>query len=108
MEQRDYTDILTDKVIHERVRLLILTFVASSEEDAVLFTSIRSSLELSAGNLSVQLKTLEKAGYLKIEKKFVCNKPQTSVRITKKGTTALDKYLEGMEQLIKTMKKPNG
>ena len=107
MGQKEYTDILTDKVIHERVRLLILTFLASSEEDVVLFTSIQNRLELSAGNLSVQLKTLSNAGYVKIAKKFVREKPQTSVKLTRKGRDALEKYLEGMEQLIRSMKNQN-
>ena len=47
-----------DKVIHERSRLRILTFLASSVSGEVAFTELRDALGLSAGNLSVQLRTL--------------------------------------------------
>ena len=69
-----------DKVIHERARLMILTYLASSDKAETGFTEIREELGMSAGNLSVQLRTLEEAGYVKIDKRFIENKPYTGDR----------------------------
>lgn len=93
-----------DKLIHERVRLLILSYLASSPEKKVPFNEIKDSLELTAGNLSVQLKNLEEAGYIKIYKKIKDNKPETSISLTADGVSALMDYLQQMESLIKKVK----
>lgn len=93
-----------DKLIHERVRLLILSYLASSSEKKVPFNEIKDSLELTAGNLSVQLKNLEEAGYIKIYKKIKDNKPETSVALTADGLSALMDYLQQMESLINKVK----
>ena len=93
-----------DKIIHERVRLLILSYLASSTEKRIPFNELKDSLELTAGNLSVQLKNLEEAGYLKIYKKIKDNKPETSVALTTGGLSALMEYLQQMEGLIHKVK----
>jgi DNA-binding MarR family transcriptional regulator len=84
-------DLDLDKVIHERSRLRILAFLASSASGEIGFTELRDALGFTAGNLSVQLKTLEEAGYLKIDKRFVANKSYTGLRLTPKGESALDR-----------------
>ncbi|MBP7480892.1 MAG: transcriptional regulator, partial [Spirochaetaceae bacterium] len=68
-----------NKLIHEPSRLKILVMLASSLDAAVPFTVIKDQLSLTAGNLSIQLKTLEEAGFISIQKEFVDNKPKTSV-----------------------------
>jgi DNA-binding HxlR family transcriptional regulator len=93
-----------DKVIHERARLIILAYLSSSVNPSVGFTELREKLELSAGNLSIQLRTLEGAGYVKIAKSFVEKKPNTSVRLTAKGHSALNGYLREMEQIMRRLK----
>ncbi|MBD3344953.1 MAG: ArsR family transcriptional regulator [Chitinivibrionales bacterium] len=95
---------MNDKIIHERSRLLILTSLAGSESGSLSFTRLKESLELTSGNLSIQLKTLKNAGYVKITKKFVDDKPLTTAKITPQGTGALKRYLGEMEQLIKNLK----
>ena len=94
-----------DRVIHERARLIILAYLSSSEAPSVGFTELREKLELSAGNLSIQLRTLEQAGYVRIVKSFVDNRPNTSVSLTAKGSRALGGYLGEMEALIRKLKK---
>jgi DNA-binding MarR family transcriptional regulator len=94
-----------DKVIHERARLIILAYLSSSESPAVAFTELREKLELTAGNLSIQLRTLEGAGYVKIAKSFVDNRPNTSVRLTAKGARALGEYLDEMDLLVRRLKR---
>ena len=97
-----------DKVIHERARLIILAYLSSSDRAAVGFTELREKLGLSAGNLSIQLKTLEGAGYVKIVKSFIEKKPNTSVRLTAKGLGALNGYLKEMELLMRRLKPRAG
>lgn len=94
----------SDKIIHERARLLILTFLASSDHKAVAFGAIKDALGFTPGNLSVQLKTLEEAGYISITKEFRDNKPLTQAAISAQGRAALKKYLEDIENLVKMLK----
>jgi DNA-binding MarR family transcriptional regulator len=94
-----------EKLIHERARLLILTYLASNEDMETSFNDIQNKLNFSSGNLSVQLKKLADAKYVKIHKVFKDNKPYTTVAITSKGAKALSAYLEEMEQIIKSLKR---
>ncbi len=94
-----------DRVIHERARLMILTHLASSEENEVGFTELRDSLGFTPGNLSVQLRTLEEAGYIATAKRFVDRKPFTGVSLTVAGVEALETYLGELESLIATLRK---
>jgi DNA-binding MarR family transcriptional regulator len=93
-----------DKVIHERARLMLLTYLASSDKAQTGFTELRDGLRMSAGNLSVQLKTLEEAGYVKIEKRFVENKPYTGVGLTARGQKALSDYLGELEVIVASLR----
>lgn len=88
-----------NKLVHEQSRLKILTLLASDPEPAP-FTRIRDELGMTAGNLSIQLKTLEDASYVRTEKYFADNKPRTDVTITDEGKAALMEYLDELEALI--------
>ena len=92
------------KIIHERSRLLILTYLASNRAIEVSFNDIRAKFNLTPGNLSVQLKKLSEAEYVSISKSFRDNKPHTAVSITMKGIKALNNYLEEIEDLIKGLR----
>ena len=94
-----------EKLIHERARLLILTYLATNEDTEISFNDIQKNLEFSSGNLSVQLKKLADATYVRIHKTFKDNKPYTTVAITSRGAKALSAYLEEMEQIIKSLKR---
>ena len=93
-----------NKIIHERARLLIITHLASNEKPAVSFSDLQESLELTPGNLSVQLRKLKDAGYVKIKKAFKDNKPLTTVSMTPDGKQALKDYVEEMEKIIRQLK----
>lgn len=93
-----------DKVIHERARLMILTYLASSQEGEIGFTEIRDELGFTAGNLSVQLRTLEEAGYVEIDKRIEANKSYTGVRLTSSGQKALSGYLGELEVIVASLK----
>jgi DNA-binding MarR family transcriptional regulator len=94
-----------DKTIHERSRLLILAHLAGSEKKETSFNELKEKLGLTPGNLSVQLKKLKAAGYIKIKKTFKDDKPYTTVSITPQGTGSLMNYLDEMEGLIKDLRK---
>jgi DNA-binding MarR family transcriptional regulator len=93
-----------DRIIHEPARLSILSHLASAEGGLAPFTELRDGLGLTAGNLSVQLRNLEEAGYVMISKTFKGQKPYTELRITAKGEEALGAYLSRMESLIASLK----
>ena len=88
-----------DRVIHERVRLAIVSALASA--DALTFNELKDLLELTDGNLSVHARRLEDAGFISCEKSFVERAPRTLFRLTDAGRTALDEYLNHMESLIR-------
>ncbi len=93
-----------DKVIHERARLLILSYLAADDRKQAPFVVLKEKLGLTAGNLSIQLRNLEEAGYIKIDKRIVGRKPATDVLLTAKGMSALNDYLAEMEELIRRVK----
>jgi DNA-binding MarR family transcriptional regulator len=103
--EHDIGTLVADKIIHERARLLILTYLASRDSKAVAFSELRDVFDFTAGNLSVQLKTLVEAGYVTMTKEFKDNKPLTKVSIASKGSAALKIYVGQMESLIKTLRK---
>ena len=87
-----------DEVIHGRMRLGIMVYLADAE--AADFTELKTVLEATQGNLSGHLKKLEEAGYVAIDKSFVNNKPLTRVSITKTGRKAFAAYLDALGGLI--------
>jgi DNA-binding MarR family transcriptional regulator len=86
-----------DKLIHEPARLSILTALSVCE--SADFLSLRRLTGLSDGNLSVQLSKLEEAGLLEIQKQFVAKKPNTRVRITKKGASAVQRHWDQLNAI---------
>lgn len=93
-----------DRVIHERSRLMVLTYLSSSERGEAGFTELRDGLAFSSGNLSVQIKTLEEAGYVRVDKRFVAKKSYTGVSLTSEGQRALAAYLNELEVIVKSLK----
>ncbi|MBO9544274.1 transcriptional regulator [Caulobacter sp.] len=87
-----------DDVIHGRVRLGIVAYLASAE--VADFTELKTLLEVTQGNLSIHLRKLEEAEYVSIDKSFVGRKPLTRVRLTETGRAAFARYLKAMGQLV--------
>ncbi len=87
-----------DDVIHGRLRLGIMAFLSTA--GAAEFPLLKTRLQASDGNLSVQLRKLEEAGYVAIDKAFVGKKPQTMVTLTPAGRAAYIAYLDAMRKLI--------
>jgi DNA-binding MarR family transcriptional regulator len=93
-------------LIHGRTRLSILAFLAASESERTGFNDLKEKLGLSPGNLSVQLKKLEGAGYLSVKKEFRANRPYTGVSITTRGRNDLERYVDEMEKMIRSLRNP--
>ncbi|CAN5770453.1 hypothetical protein BH20ACI4_BH20ACI4_30940 [soil metagenome] len=91
-----------DKVIHERMRLGIISALAANE--TLSFTDLKNLLNTTDGNISVHARKLEDAGYLECLKSFNGRVPLTEYKITNSGREALNSYLNHMEALINAMK----
>jgi len=89
-----------DPVIHERVRLGIISALAVNE--ALSFNDLKQLLEITDGNLSVHARKLEDAGYVRCTKSFVGRQPRTEFKLTASGRRALESYLEQMESVIRS------
>ncbi|MEQ8346037.1 MAG: transcriptional regulator [Sneathiellaceae bacterium] len=87
-----------DEVIHGRLRLGVMAYLANAE--AAGFTELRDALGATQGNLSVQLRKLEDAGYVEIDKSFVDRKPLTTARLTPAGRTAFADYLAALSDVV--------
>lgn len=85
-------------VVHGRLRLAVLSLL--SGVDVAEFTWLRAKTGATDGNLGAQLTTLEGAGYVAVEKKFVLRKPQTHYRLTESGREALSEYVGALKQLL--------
>jgi DNA-binding MarR family transcriptional regulator len=93
----DYHSI--DDIIHSRIRLAIIAVLATVDEAE--FTFLREKVNATDGNLSVHLKKLEDAGYIKVRKSFIERKPVTNYKLTAGGRKAFEQYVNQLEQLLK-------
>ena len=93
-----------DQLIHERVRLGIVSALAANA--MLTFQELRDLLRLTDGNLAVHARRLEEAGYVEVEKRFQGRVPRTEFRLSPAGRRALDRYLERMEALIRSARAP--
>ncbi len=87
-----------DDVIHGRLRLGVMAYLATNE--VADFNELKAVLEATQGNLSGQLRKLEEAGYVDIEKGYLGRRPRTQVRLTAAGRTAFAAYLDALGKLI--------
>ena len=87
-----------DELILSKTRLGIIAALMGG--DKLDFTYLRNALNLSDGNLSIQIRKLEEAGYIKVEKIFVGRKPKTFCKITRKGQKAVKNLIGKLEALI--------
>ena len=91
-----------DRLIHERLRLGIVSALAVNER--LTFTDLKSLLQTTDGNLSVHARKLEDAYYVSCEKTFEGRMPRSEYRLTAAGRRALEKYLVHMEAIIKAVR----
>jgi DNA-binding HxlR family transcriptional regulator len=91
-----------DRVIHERMRLGMVSALAVN--DTLSFNELKRLMKTTDGNLSVHARRLEEAHYVQCTKSFDGRVPRTQYRLTDTGRRALERYLDHMEALIRTMR----
>jgi DNA-binding HxlR family transcriptional regulator len=91
-----------DRLIHERMRLGIISVLAANE--TATFNELKKVLKTTDGNLSVHARKLEEANYITCTKSFEGRMPKTEYKLTSLGRKALEKYLNHMEALIHAMR----
>jgi len=90
-----------DETIHQPVRLKIMAALkALPKQEAIEFVRLRAVVEATEGNLGAHLTTLEKAGYVAIEKDFVGKKPRTRVTLTAQGRRAFERYVDYLRGIL--------
>lgn len=87
-----------DDVIHSRVRLAIMSYLATARDAD--FVELKKALKVTDGNLSTHLSKLEDKSYISVSKKFANKKPQTLVSITTTGDIAFKAYVEDLAAIL--------
>lgn len=100
---RVVADPVADQLIHERVRLAIVSSLAVNE--SLTFNELKKLLGITDGNLSIHARKLEDAGYVECEKAFEGRMPKTTFRLTVPGRRAFKRYLDHMELLIQAARQ---
>jgi len=85
-------------LLHSQLRLAIVSFLVSNGKTD--FNELKKVTQATSGNISVQLKKLQDAGYITITKSFLNNYPHTTVEITPKGVDAFEEYVEAIKDYL--------
>jgi len=93
----DYRNL--DETIHARPRLAIMRLLITFAEAD--FNTLKQSLSLTDGTLSIHLRKLEEAGFIRVKKAFVSRKPRSRYILTPRGQAAFERYLDQIEKLVK-------
>lgn len=86
-------------LLHSELRLAVMSVLIGVE--SADFTFLRQQTGATAGNLSVQLDKLARAGYIDVEKTFRGKMPCTICRITDAGRDAFAEYVETLQTYIR-------
>ena len=102
-QPREPVPVDLDRLIHERVRLGIVSALAVNR--SLTFNELKAMLKTTDGNLSVHARRLEEADYIVCTKSFDGRLPKTEFRLTAAGRKALERYLNHMEALIRATRE---
>ena len=91
-----------DRVIHEKGRLAIMSALAASPE--LSFTELRDTLNMTDGNLTSHVRTLQEEGFIAIAKSYEKNRPLTTCSLTTAGRKAFAEYINLLEQIVRQNK----
>ena len=87
-----------DRVIHEKGRLAIMSLLAASPD--LSFTELRDTLNMTDGNVTTHIRTLQEAGYISVAKTYQNNRPLTTCVLTVKGRKAFVEYINSLEKIV--------
>jgi DNA-binding MarR family transcriptional regulator len=88
-----------DRVIHEKGRLAIVSMLAASPE--LSFTELRNALEMTDGNLTTHIRTLQESGYVSVAKSYQRNRRLTTLSLTAAGRSAFADYVTLLERIVR-------
>ncbi len=89
-----------DEIIHQTVRLKIMSALSGNGESPLEFVRLKEILKATDGNLGAHIATLEKAGYIAVEKDFNGKKPRTRVQMTKEGRRAFARHVTYLREVL--------
>lgn len=87
-----------DPLLHSQLRLAVMSILMNVEEAD--FVYLKDKTDSTAGNLSVQLEKLAGAGYIAVEKGFQGRKTRTVCRVTDKGRSAFEEYVDALRTYV--------
>ena len=87
-----------DPILHSQLRLSIVSTLMTVDE--ANFNFIKETTKATSGNISIQIKKLNEAGYIKVKKSFINNYPNTTISITNKGREAFETYVNNLKKYI--------
>jgi len=87
-----------DPILHSQLRLSIVSILMTVDE--ANFTFIQETTKAAAGNISIQIKKLQEAEYVKVKKTFKNNYPNTTISMTSKGIKAFEEYVNDIKKYI--------
>ena len=88
-----------NKAFESKVRLGIMSALMVNEE--IDFTTLKSLLDLTDGNLASHTRSLEELGYIQSKKQFIGRKPNTTFQMTETGKAAFSEHLKALEDFLK-------
>jgi DNA-binding MarR family transcriptional regulator len=91
-----------DPLLHQQLRLQIMTLLMNVE--TAEFNYLLKETGATRGNISVQMKKLEEAGYISIKKSFRNNYPLTTYQVAEKGRQAYINYVDALESYFSNRK----
>lgn len=91
-----------DRVIHEKGRLAIMSLLAAAPK--LSFTELRDTLNMTDGNITTHIRTLQEAGYVSVTKSFEGSRPLTTCALTESGRKAFASYINLLEQIVQRAK----
>ena len=91
-----------NRVIHEKGRLAIMSALAAAPE--LSFTELRDLLDMTDGNLTTHIRTLQQEGFLSVTKSYQNNRPLTSCALTAAGRKAFAQYIDLLDQIVRQSK----
>jgi DNA-binding transcriptional ArsR family regulator len=89
---------ILDPVLNTPVRLAIVSVLIKLKQAD--FNYLLEVTKTTQGNLSHQLKKLNEAEYIRIEKTFKGSYPQTICKLTPKGKKAFEHYVEAIKKYL--------
>lgn len=85
-------------LLHSDLRLAVMSILIGVESADFVF--LRKQTGATAGNLSVQIDKLQRAGYIEVEKSFRGKMPCTVCRMTDTGREAFAEYVDALKSYI--------